>query len=203
MSLFPPRRGNQQVDYNKLDGGEEEYSEGTEQGAKGSPVAELRKLNCNPGSHLSTTRSERSRGPALAAKGLIPCVKHHQRDVLTSRPRWSAGLDAVVDSTAALHAQLLAHSSYRQGAIRRLPAAQLSASWLRQHGTFRPVLVPAAEGAAQALGLRLPTDALTPTTAERWLTPVYEVRLAAAFCHSTSKHSQIRMQRRNTTSTPG
>jgi hypothetical protein len=45
--------------------------------------------------------------------------------------------------------------------VRRVPAAQLTPDWLQQNGGFRPLLVPAAPGAARELGLGLPEGSLT------------------------------------------
>ena len=60
-----------------------------------------------------------------------------------------------------LYRQLLSYGGYRQGGARRLPPTQLTALWLRQHGTLRPVVVPTSPGAPAALGLGLPAQGLT------------------------------------------
>lgn len=78
-------------------------------------------------------------------------------------------------SHKALYGELLRFGGYRQGAIRRLPAAQLTESWLRNNGTFRPVLVPAPEGGAAAAGAP-PPSALTPDALVAALGPTFEVR---------------------------
>lgn len=56
--------------------------------------------------------------------------------------------------------RLVTFTGYRQGAVRRLPLEQFTAAWLRDHGTVRPVVLPAKDGsdAATHLGMHLPPN---------------------------------------------
>eukprot|EP00887_Chlorella_sp_A99_P002115 scaffold21.g2115.t1 len=88
----------------------------------------------------------------------------------------SDGMTVLPPDFRGLHRELLHHHGYRSGGARRLPAAQLTADWLRANGAFRPVLVPAAPSGAAAVGLRLPPPgAFTPEKLAARLGPGTEV----------------------------
>lgn len=69
--------------------------------------------------------------------------------------------DALGTDFRALHTELLNYGGYRPANLRRVAPAQLTPDWLQQSGGFRPVLVPAAPGAARDMGLALPEGSLT------------------------------------------
>ncbi|KAL4437527.1 hypothetical protein ABPG77_003516 [Micractinium sp. CCAP 211/92] len=73
----------------------------------------------------------------------------------------SLGVDALGTDFRVLHAELLNYGGYRPANLRRVAPAQLTPDWLQQSGGFRPVLVPAAPGAARDMGLALPEGSLT------------------------------------------
>lgn len=78
-----------------------------------------------------------------------------------------------------LYAELLKYGGYRQGAIRRLSASQLTPTWLENNGTFRPVLIPAPsdEGAAAAAAIvKTPAGGITAETLVMSLGPATPVR---------------------------
>ena len=66
--------------------------------------------------------------------------------------------------------------------MRQLPAEQLTADWLQQHGAFRPLLVPAAPGAARQLGIALPEGSLTVDRLASKIGLPFEVGWGAEVC---------------------
>ncbi|KAG7673343.1 hypothetical protein Ndes2526B_g03217 [Nannochloris sp. 'desiccata'] len=76
-----------------------------------------------------------------------------------------------------LYAELLKYGGYRQGAIRRLSASQLTPTWLKNNGTFRPVLIPAPseDNAAVAAFVKTPAGGITAETLVTSLGPTVPV----------------------------
>lgn len=77
-----------------------------------------------------------------------------------------------------LHAELLKHAGYRQGAIRRLSASQLTPTWLKNNGTFRPVIIhaPSDEVASAAAIVKTPAGGITAETLVTSLGPAVPVQ---------------------------
>ncbi len=88
--------------------------------------------------------------------------------------------DALGTDFRVLHAELLNYGGYRPANLRRVAPAQLTPDWLQQSGGFRPVLVPAAPGAARDMGLALPEGSLTVDRLASKVGLPFEVRCVAA-----------------------
>jgi hypothetical protein len=78
-----------------------------------------------------------------------------------------------------LYVELLKYSSYRQGAIRKLPPSQFTPIWLKNNGTFRPVLIPAPseEGASAAAIVKTPAGGISAETLVMSLGPTTPVHI--------------------------
>jgi hypothetical protein len=80
-----------------------------------------------------------------------------------------------------LYAELLKYGNYRQGAIRKLSPSAFTPTWLKNNGTFRPVLIPApseesgSAAVAAAAIVKMPSGGITAETLVASLGPTVPV----------------------------